>query len=214
MVKEHIVIWGASGHAMVVADIIRLRRKFSIYGFIDDINPDRKNEMFSRERILGGTEVLDTLEKGVHRFIIAIGDCKARIEKARIIKQAGFDLISAIHPSSIIASDVLIGEGSVIAAGAVINPGCKIGDNVIINTSAVIDHECVINDGSHICPGANLAGNVTIGESSWIGIGSIIKEKIRIGNNSFIGAGSLVLKDIPDNVVAFGSPAKVMKSNE
>jgi acetyltransferase-like isoleucine patch superfamily enzyme len=82
-----------------------------------------------------------------------------------------------------------------------------------LNTAASVDHDCRIGDSVHIGPGARLAGLVTVGNATWIGIGSVIRESVHIGDNVLLGAGSLVLKNIPDGVVAYGSPAKIIRPN-
>lgn len=209
---DKVVIWGASGHALVVADIIRLRAEYQIIGFLDNVTPQRRNTIFCGAQILGGEEQLDGLrEQGVNHIIFGFGNYEMRLSLAEYVKLKGFQLASAIHPSAIIAADVSIKSGTVVAAGAVINSGSTIGENVIINTSASVDHECIIGDGAHICPGAHLAGNVTVGRGAWVGIGACVINRISIGSASLIGAGAVVVKDIPDNVVAYGNPAKVKK---
>lgn len=214
MKKEKLVIWGASGHAAVIADIIELNDKFEIVGFLDDFNTDLYDTDFCGAPILGGKEKLSALLKdGVKNIILGFGNCSARIDLSKIAKEAGFSLVNAVHPNAVIAGNVKLGEGVVVAAGAVINSGTKIGDNVIINTCASVDHDCIIRDGVHICPGVRLAGSVEIGEGSWIGIGSIVRDKIKIGENSIIGAGSVVVKNIPSNVTAFGVPAQIKVQN-
>ena len=210
-----LVIWGASGHARVVADILRLNGNFDIVGFLDSIDHTRKGTDFCGATILGGQEQLERLRKeNVHHFFLGIGDCQTRLALAAIIKQSGFELVSLVHPAATIAPDVALGPGTVVMAGAVINPGSRIGENVIINTSSSVDHDCSVENGVHIGPGAHLGGGVSIGEGTWVGIGAIIKDKIRIGRGAVIGAGAVVLKDIPDHVVAFGVPARVIRKVE
>lgn len=209
---DKIVIWGASGHAMVVVDIVRLRSEYQIVGFLDNINTQRRLTEFCGYPILGGEEQLDKIrEQGVSHLILGFGNCDARLKLAELVKIKGFKLASAIHPSSIIASGVSIGSGTVVAAGAVINSKCLIGENVIINTSSSVDHECIIGDGAHICPGVHLGGKVSVGRAAWVGIGTCVIDHISIGMSSFIGAGSVVVKDIPDNVVVYGNPAKLKR---
>jgi UDP-N-acetylbacillosamine N-acetyltransferase len=210
---EKIIIWGASGHAKVVADIIHICRIYEIAGFLDNINLERHGELFCESQIFCGSEYLDTMfRSGVRHAIVGFGDCEARLKLAQVVREKGFSLANAIHPQAIISRDVQIGAGTVIVAAAVVNPGTTIGENVIINTSASIDHDCLISSGVHICPGVHLGGGTSIGEGTWIGIGTIIKDHVKIGAHTLVGAGSLVLKDIPDNVVAYGSPAKIIRT--
>lgn len=213
--SEKIVIWGASGHALVVADILRLCGGYEIVGCLDDVNPERHDTDFNGLRIIGGREKLDVLmREGVKHIIFGFGDCEARLRLAGLARGKGFILATAMHPRSIIAETARIGAGSLVAAGAVVNPGVVIGENVIINTAASIDHECVIEDGAHICPGVTLGGSVMIGRATWVGIGATIKDHITIGAGAMIGAGAVVVSDIPEAVVAYGVPAKVVRENK
>ncbi len=210
--KEKLVIWGASGHALVVADIIGLCGKYEIAGFLDDVNIDRDGSYFNNYKIFGGRRHLDSFQlEGIRHLIFGFGNCRNRLELAKVAKQKGFSFVEAIHPKAIIASRVDIQPGTVIAAGAVINPGSTIGEHVIINTSATIDHECIIEDGVHIGPGVHLGGHSKIEEGSWIGIGASIIDHIHIGKYSIVGAGSVVLRDIPDGVVVYGVPSRIVR---
>lgn len=210
--KKKIVIWGASGHALVVVDILRLNAEFEIVGFIDDVNPDSVGSNFCGLPILGGREQLSILPaQGADQILLAFGNCSARLHLAALARTHGFTLATALHPAATIARDVTIGAGSVVAAGAVINPGCRIGENVIVNTCASVDHQSVVSDGSHICPGVRLAGRVSIGKAAWVGIGSTVIDGVHVGDGAFVGAGSVVVKDIPDQMLAYGVPAKIIK---
>lgn len=209
-----LVIWGASGHALVVADIIRLNGEYELVGFIDDVNPDRRGSEFCGLPILGGKEQLDGLKRrGVDHVLLGFGNCEARLRLAGLVTARGYHLAKAIHPSAVVAGDVSVGDGTVIAAGAIINPGTHIGENVIINTAASVDHECTVEDGAHVCPGAHLAGRVHVGRAAWVGIGATVIDRVRIGDGAFIGAGAVVLKDVPSGVTAYGVPARTVKLN-
>jgi acetyltransferase EpsM len=189
-----------------------LRAEYEIIGFLDDVNPDRKNAIFCGSRILGGQEQLVPLrEQGVDHIILGFGDCNARLKLSKLARELGFYLATAIHPRATVAADVSIGAGTVIVAGSVVNPGAHIGENVIINTCASIDHECIIEDGVHICPGVRLGARVRVGRAAWIGIGATIKDRVHIGPGSLIGVGAVVLSDIPGGVVAYGVPARIVR---
>jgi|SRR5215207_1771694 len=210
--RPELVIWGAGGHALVVADIIRLKGDYEIVGFLDDINPPRHNTEFCGAVILGGREQLDTLKRrGVKYLIFGFGHCEARLRLSEFARVKGFSLATAVHPQAVIAADVCMGSGTMIAAGAVVNPCSRIGEQVIVNTCAIVDHECVIEDGAHISPGACLAGGVIVGRTAWLGSGATVVNGVRIGAGSLIGAGAVVLNDIPEGVVAYGNPAKVIR---
>src|SRR4029453_12967758 len=94
----------------------------------------------------------------------------------------------------------------------IVNPGAAIGANVIVNTAASVDHECCLDDGVHVGPGVRLGGRVRVGRGSWLGLGSGIKDGVRTGPGTIVRAGSLVLRDLPGGVVAFGTPATIVRS--
>ena len=208
-----IVIWGAGGHARVVADVIHCLKQSEIAGFLDDANPERRGSEFCGGRILGGAEQLaPLLKEGIGYIVIAIGDCVARLRSASIARDAGFHLATLCHPSAVVATSASIGPGTVLFAGSVVNPDCCIGANVILNTAATVDHECLVEDGVHIGPGAHIGGRCRIGSSAWIGIGATVKDGVDIAPESTIGAGAVVVRDIPQNVIAYGVPARVIRN--
>ena len=93
----------------------------------------------------------------------------------------------------------------------VIQPNTTIGKHVIVNTSASIDHDNYIADFVHVAPKVALTGHVEVGEGSFIGAGAVVIPKIKIGKWCTIGAGSVVIKDVPDNAVVVGNPAKIIR---
>lgn len=196
----------------MVADIIRLQGDYEIVGFIDDVNPERSGSTFGWADVLGGREKLEYLRReGVGHLIFGFGDCEGRLRLARLARERGFRLATAIHPSAVVAADVVIQPGSVVAAGAVINPGATVEENAIVNTCASVDHDCRVEEGAHIGPGVRLAGNVVVGRAAWVGIGATVVDRARIGSGAIIGAGAVVVDDIPDGVVARGVPARVIR---
>jgi len=210
--KDKVLIYGASGHGKVIIDIIEKDGGYEIAGFIDD-DPAIQGRDFYGYPILGG---FDLLNEGIYhdcKLILAIGDNRARSRLWERIKELGYELVYAIHPSAQIAREVSIGPGTVIMANTVVNSGTKVGENVIVNTGVTIDHDCVIKDYVHISPGAHLAGNVSVGELTHIGIGVSVIQGVKIGKGVIIGVGAAVVNDIPDSVTAVGVPAKVIKQH-
>lgn len=213
--RRELVVWGASGHALVVADIVRLRGEYEIVGFLDDVNPDRQGLSFGGSHVLGGREQLARLsERGVKDLILGFGDCRARLTLGELVRRRGFSLATVVHPSAIVAADASLGAGSVIVAGSVVNPGARLGESVIVNTGATVDHECVIGDAVHLGPGVHLGGRVTVEEGAWVGIGTVVRDGVRIGAHAVIGAGAVVVDDVAPGVVAYGVPARAIRAVE
>jgi UDP-N-acetylbacillosamine N-acetyltransferase len=210
--RKDVLIWGAAGHAKVVADILR-RNAYTICGFLDEKIPDRQGQSFCGATVLGDANQLQKVyESGVRNAIVAFGDNMRRLAVGELLEERGFELVSAIHPSAVIAPDALVGSGSMVAAGAVVAPGAVIGRCAILNTAATVDHDCTIADGVHIGPGAHIAGHVQVGRCAWIGIGGTIIDRKRIGAWSIVGAGAVVIEDVPDRVLVAGVPARIVKS--
>jgi len=203
-----IYIIGAGGHGKVVLDIINKSEQYQAAAFLDDDSSLHK-ETINGLKVLGGSkEALDD-NKAV---IIAVGNNKIREKLFKMMKSNDLEIINAVHPDVVINSFVSLGEGIVIAAGAVINPNTFIEDNVIINTAVTVDHDCLIEKHVHLSPGVNLGGNVTVQRGAHIGIGATVLPGIEIGKNSVVGAGSVVTRDVPDDVTVVGVPARVHKS--
>lgn len=193
-------LYGASGHAKVIMDILQANN-IHIDALVDD--NQNVNE-------IAGVPVLHCSE-GLSPFIISIGNCQIR----RVIaERLRCNFVKAIHPSAIVSSSASIGEGTVVMQGAIIQTEVKIGKHCIINTKASIDHECIIDDYVHVAPGCTISGDVHIGEGTWIGVGTTIIQGIHVGKDCFIGAGSVIVNDIPDNSKAYGVPCKVIETME
>lgn len=199
---------------MVIANIVQLRGEYELVGFLDDVNLHRHGFEFFHMSILGGKEQLEILhDQGVHSILPAFGKNDARLKLSDLVRSKGYEVPTAIHPQATVASDAQIGQGTMINAGAVIDPGVTIGENVIIGACCTIGHSSLLGNGARTSAGVNLAGYVTIGEAAWLGSGAAVKDRIRIGSRSLIGIGSCVVQDIPDGVVAYGVPAKVIRKS-
>lgn len=193
-------LFGASGHGKVIKEILNANG-VKVEAFVDD-NPN-VNEC-------GGRPVLHDAT-GLSPIIVSIGVNRIRrmiVERLKA-NNPTIEFGTAIYPSATVSPTAKIGEGTVVMAGAVINADAVVGKHCIINTGATVDHDCVIEDFCHIAPGTHICGATHVGEGTWIGVGSSVIQCLNIGKNCMIGAGSVVVKNVPDNVTAFGCPAKV-----
>lgn len=121
------------------------------------------------------------------------------------------EVINAIHPESIIASTAKLESGLIINANAVIQPYAKVGHGCMIHAGVIVEHDCVVGEFVNLAPGVVLAGSVEVGEGTTVCSGAVVVPNVKIGKYSVIGAGSLVLQDIPDHVLAYGTPARIIK---
>lgn len=191
---------GAGGHAKVVRDILDAC-SIPFSGVVTD---NLKEVMFMEKKILHSMD-------GVDEAIICVGNNRTRKKLAEELSQQGITFGTAIHPSVIMSKYASVDEGTVIMQGVVIQSCAKIGKHCIVNTSASIDHDNVLGDFVHISPHATLCGEVEVGEGTWIGAGTVVKQCVKIGKWSIIGAGSVVVNDIPDGVLAYGNPCKIIR---
>ncbi len=157
------------------------------------------------------TEWLPTTYDGY--FVGSIGKSRQKIVEFFTLH---FDIqpqqyTSLIHPSSVCALTVDIGLGVHISPLSVIAPYAKLGDFTVINRNVSIGHHTVLGDFVTFNPGTNIAGCCHVGNGVSVGTGATILDSIKIGAGSIIGAGSVVTKDIPENVVVYGVPAKIIR---
>jgi len=202
--KDKLIIIGASGHGKVVADIAIKMNKWQSIAFLDD---DESIKTSMGLEVIGKTVDAFTYKDEVD-FIVAIGSNATREKIQEKLCEQGLNVVSLIHPSAIIGTDVEIGIGTAVMAGVVINSSSRIGKGCIVNTSSSLDHDNVIKDYVHISPGVMAAGSVEIGKGTWLGIGSVVSNNVNICSGCKVGAGAVVVKDITEPGTYVGVPVR------
>ena len=203
------VLWGASGHAAVVAEALELEGRYELHGCIDDVDPTARRT--AAGPVVGSSERLTELvAEGVTHFVVAIGHNETRLRLAERAAAAGLEPATVVHPRATVSARASLGPGTVVLAGAVVAPMARLGAHGILNHAASVDHDCELGDGVHVAPGAHLAGHVTVEEASRIGVGAAVRDRVRIGARATVGAGAAVVSDLPADRVATGVPARVV----
>lgn len=208
--QKHLIIIGAGGHGKVTADCARATQQFDNIYFLDGEYPNF-NKVADWD-VVGVPSQFEDFADEQTWFFVAIGHNPTRAMWQKKLLASGTKIATLIHPSTCIGSEVSIGQGSLVLAGAVVNILTDIGQGCIINTAASVDHDCQIGNYCHIAPGVNLAGAVNLGTEVFMGIGSTAVPCVTIGDKTIIGAGATVLGNIQAQVTAVGTPAKVIKA--
>lgn len=210
----NIVIVGSSGHAKVVIDVVEKAGTHRVVGLLDRFRK-QGDRAFGYE-VIGSEDDLAALvrPRALEGYFVAIGDNHIRGEVDRRIRERAPSLaaITAVHPSAVIGREAEIGPGTVIMAGGIVNPASVLGRCCIVNTNSSLDHDSTMGDYSSLAPGAVTGGNCRIGTYAAVGIGATLSHGVVVGDHTLIGAGSTVLEDIGDHLVAYGTPAKPVRS--
>jgi sugar O-acyltransferase (sialic acid O-acetyltransferase NeuD family) len=211
--SKRLFLFGASGHAKVVIDLVERAGDAQIDCVIDD-DPARHGSRLLGHQVAGGRDALLARRQAAGAGIVAIGANPARRSVAAWLQAQGFSFSAATHPAAQLGREVRLGGGAVVMAGAVINADTVIGAHCIVNTAASVDHDCKLGEGVHVAPGARLCGGVAVGAWAFVGAGAVVVPGRQIGADAIIAAGAVVLADVPAGAVAAGNPARIVRNNE
>lgn len=184
-----------------------------VIGFLDD------NEALSGSEIrgipvLGKISLLETLKEshGIEAVYCPLGNNRLRVKFLKYAINLGYQTPNYIHPSVHLSSNVKIGCGVYILLGTNIMPHTVIEDYVMISMGANIAHHSLLEEGTFISTGVNFGASIIAHRYAYIGISATIMTGVHeLGANCLIGAGAVVIKDVPDNAVMAGVPAKILK---
>lgn len=215
MKKEKIVLVGSGQHARVVLYNLKEQGVYEVACFLD-ADPEKIGTIYEGYEVAGTYEDLDCIRERfqTNKFFIAFGSMHSRKAVYEKFVSKGWEAVNIFHPDAVISPDAKIGKGVLIECGCLITPNPTIGDNVVVNTGSQVNHDNVIENHVYIASGVVLSGGVTIRENTLLDDGVIVTLGRSVGKNCIIGAGGVVTKNVPDNTVAYGCPAKVIRTNE
>lgn len=211
---KRVLIVGASGQAHVVIDAMEQEGTWQIVGLVDSFRPAGPTAL--GYDILGSVEDLPALAKLTDAVFVGVGDNWTRGKLTCQIRGLvpGMSFATTVHPGAYLGRNTVLGEGVIAMAGSVVMPGSEVREGAMVGTRASLDHDGFMDEFSSLGPAAVTGGNVRIGAYTAVALGAKIIHGICIGPQSVIGAGATVLSDIPGNVVAYGTPAKVVRQRE
>ncbi len=209
----NVVVVGGSGHGKVVIDILEQTGKFQVLGILDA-------KIKSGQQVLGYPVIENECElvamirtQQVEGLLVAVGDNWSRSKISNSLKtlSSAIKFPSAVHPSAQLARNVRLGPGTVVMAGCIVNSDTSIGDFCILNTHCSVDHGCKLGNYVSFAPHSCAGGNVEVDDYTAVCLGANIIHGVKIGAHTVVGAGATVLKDVPSQVVAYGTPACVVR---
>ena len=199
MYKKHSFIFGAGGHANVIASELSQGVLF-VVPVVNGENQISEDQFFK-----------SIIQNKNHDIYIGIGDNNIRRKIFNKLQRLDVIIATFISTNAFISSDAVVGEGAVLCSGSVVGSKAIVGCNTIINTLSSLDHNCSLGDHSQITSGVILGGSVNIGKNCFLGIRCTALPNLTIGHDVIVMAGSLVTKSIQDKVVVGGSPARIVK---
>lgn len=200
---------GAGGHARVVLSTARACGW--VVAAVHDEAPHGDSGSWNGIPLFIGLDGLIAQPDSAH--FIGIGSNHVRRRVAAALEIAGGTPCSAlVHPTAIVATEVVIARGSLVASGANLQVGVRVGSHAIVNTGAIIDHDCRIGSFAHVAPGSVLAGGVTVGEGAFVGASATVIPGRSVGAWSTVGAGAVVTRDVRPGATVVGVPARPLRS--
>ena len=176
--SEGVLLVGAGGFGVAVADAMLAFGTRKVAGFVDD----RGSELglILGLPVLGRVSDLEVLRQRYRFLVVAIGDNTCRRDVFLRARALGFELVTVTHPSAVISRNAKLSPGSMIMAGAVIGAMASIGDGAIVNACAVVDHHAKVGDFAHLGVGACMAG------------GSMLADHARLTEGAILCAGQIL----------------------
>lgn len=205
-----VVILGAGGHARVLLDALRLLG-VEVLGFAAP-PPLSRGALVDGAPVLGDDDAILAAFRAESVALVnglgSVRDTRARRALYERFVARGYSFRSVVHPSAIVARDVLVGDGAQLLARVVVNPGARIEADAIVNTGAIVEHDCVVGAHAHLAPGVTLSGAVSVGAGAHVGTGATVIQGVRVGANALVGAGAVVVSDVAEGAVVLGVPAR------
>ena len=205
---KNLIIVGGGGFAK---EVIWLAREcgFNVVGVLDDAF-ECLGLKTSDVEIVGKVDAW--LKYQDCSFVVAIGSPRTRgkvVDKMNALGKP--DFATLIHPNVKMSNFVQIGEGVLICAGTILTVDIKVGSHVILNLNVTVGHESIIGDYVTVAPMVAVSGNVCLEDYTEVGTGASIRQGLKLHRGSMLGMGSVLTKEIPQNTIFAGNPAKRLK---
>ena len=205
---KNIIVFGAGEFGTLIQNVMSYNQDFQIAAFGDD-NMDKSKITTGDVPLFNQGDLFQfAKENEIQTAIVAIGNNRVRGIKYNLFKDAGFEMLSIVHPKALIDTKVVFGDNVIIEMGTAIHTHSKIGNNVFLGGDALIGHHNIIGDHVLVGGNASFGGAVVVEDYASVGVGSSIKPGVNIGKGAIVGVGAVVIKDVEPGTTVVGVPAK------
>ena len=185
--SKRVIVIGAGGHGRSVAEAILLLGRDELVGFVDD-GADANAKVWGYP-IFGRTDSLHSLCEHADAVVVAIGNNAVRENLHARVREAGFELLSVIHPTAFVSPTASLGAGCAVMAGAVVGTEASLGEGVIVNCGATVDHHCRVDAFGHLGVNACMAGGSVLGHRAWMQAGAALGYGVKIAADTVLEPG-------------------------
>lgn len=207
-IHKPVVVIGTGGHASVLVDILRSKKRT----ILAVLSPDRIELREAFHQIPHFTNDMDVRRFSVDEVVLVNGigpSAREGIELKRKINESflkwGFQFETLISSDACVSPYAKISPGVQVLSGAIIHPGAKIGGHSVINTGAIVEHDCIIGEYNHVAPCATLCGNVSTGADVFVGAASVVLENLSLGCSSTVGAGAVLTRSLKQQQTCYSA---------
>lgn len=206
-------IYGTGGNGREVFDIIQLCKNsgYEKIVFIDDTKND--TSFLDCELYDFSNLIMKYLNFQIE-IVVAVGEPEIKKILYNKVRQANYSFATVIHPEAEISPSAKLGRSVVIKKGGIVSCDAILGDAVGLEPYAVVGHDSRVGAFTQLSAFVNIGGFAEIGSMVYIGLSTCVKDRAKVGNNTIVSMASAVIRDLPEEVIAVGNPARPMKKNE
>lgn len=181
--------------------------------FVDD-DPEKNGTTLIDLPVLSFQSAVEKYGKDGIEFIIAIGEPNVKDIVFKKLLDSGCEVTNILNPDAIKPASFTCGKGLLWHRGSGFPPAATFGNNILVQGGCIMGHGIKVGDNVVLSSHSFIGGDSIIGKNTYVGPGALLRNGITIGENVVIGMGSVVVKDVPDNVVVCGNPARILRTND
>lgn len=209
-----LAIYGAGGLGREILELAYMinqnSKRWSDFLFVDD---DASKFLVQNVKVMPFDQIQSTYGPGEVEYSIAVGEPSTRKLLFEKLTEQQCQVATLVHPDVHIPETTTLGRGAIISYGCFVSCNVAIGENVILQPNANVGHDDVIGNHSVISTTAALGGACVLGEQAYVGLGASVRELVNIGTNAVVGMGAVVMRDVEDDAIVAGNPARKMLNN-